>query len=323
MNAGCRLHAFHVYGVHVTSDRPFDLPPISATSHPVTEVAFREGVAADVAQVPVEARRPEPWFTALTLDDGSMYVRWGELGEVMVAPDGSQVTHRPLAAGDERVFERFLFGQALSFALVRQGFEPLHAAVIAIDGAAVALVGDCTFGKSTLAAAFVKAGYRLLTDDLLLIDRRGGQFLACPGTGRLKLQADSASAFLGQRDGIPLHAASTKQTFQLAATEVQRTPLPLCQMLMLPDPAERDTARAIDISRLPRAAACHRLLKNSFNVEILDANRVARQFAFAADLASGVDAYAIRYPPGLDRVAAVRHALISSVNQTVVEAVSS
>ena len=46
-----------------------------------------------------------------------------------------------------------MLGQALSFALVKQGFEPLHATVAVVDDEAVAFLGHNAFGKSTLTGA--------------------------------------------------------------------------------------------------------------------------------------------------------------------------
>ncbi|MFM7685643.1 MAG: hypothetical protein ACKPDI_06945 [Actinomycetota bacterium] len=49
----------------------------------------------------------------------------------------------------------------------------LHAAVIERNGIAAALVGYSGVGKSTLAAAAVRAGYRYVADELALIDEAG------------------------------------------------------------------------------------------------------------------------------------------------------
>ena len=49
-----------------------------------------------------------------------------------------------------------MLGQALSFALVKQGLEPLHATVVVLDDQAVAFLGDHAFGKSSLAACFLE-----------------------------------------------------------------------------------------------------------------------------------------------------------------------
>jgi HprK-related kinase A len=51
----------------------------------------------------------------------------------------------------------------------------LHAAVIERNGYAVILPGDPGSGKSTLCAALIHRGWRLLSDELALIDRHSGQ----------------------------------------------------------------------------------------------------------------------------------------------------
>jgi HprK-related kinase A len=51
----------------------------------------------------------------------------------------------------------------------------LHAAVIERDGYAAILPGDPGSGKSTLCAALIHAGWRLLSDELALLDLRSGQ----------------------------------------------------------------------------------------------------------------------------------------------------
>jgi HprK-related kinase A len=51
----------------------------------------------------------------------------------------------------------------------------LHAAVIERDGHCAILPGDPGSGKSTLCAALIHSGWRLLTDELALIDLQSGQ----------------------------------------------------------------------------------------------------------------------------------------------------
>ena len=51
----------------------------------------------------------------------------------------------------------------------------LHSAVIERDGYAVLMPGDPGSGKSTLCAALIHAGWRLLSDELALIDLQSGQ----------------------------------------------------------------------------------------------------------------------------------------------------
>jgi hypothetical protein len=225
---------------------------------------------------------------------------------------------RPLEEGDRAVLQNFLFGQVLSFALVAQGFEQLHAAVVNVDNAAVGFLGDCTFGKSTLAASFVQAGHRLLTDDVLMLDGRGDRLLALPGTGRIKLQPDSASVFLSDPGrGASLHSGTTKASFSLPVEQAQGTALPLRRLYVLPAPGERDGITDVGVKPLSRAAMVQSLLSSSFNIAVFDKSRLARQFMFAARVASQVDGYALRYPKGLHHLPAVRQAVIDHTKQTV------
>src|SRR5206468_5249103 len=109
----------------------------------------------------------ESWYEFARLPDRSSYARWRGVGEFLVSGDGRRIVCRQSDAGTAESFYVYLLGQALSFALVKSGFEPLHATVLVIDGEAVAFLGESGFGKSTLAACFLGAGYQVLTDDLL------------------------------------------------------------------------------------------------------------------------------------------------------------
>ena len=201
-------------------------------------------------------------------------------------------------------------------ALVRQGLEQLHAAVLSVEGVAIGFLGDCTFGKSTLAASFVGAGHRLLTDDLLMIDRRTDGPIALPGTGRIKLAPDSALALLSDTTrGVLLNPDGSKRSFPLTEDCVQRTGLPLTRLFVLPAPADREDITEIEICPLSRAATFQEVLKNSFNSKMLDRSRLERHFAFAAELASDIDGYALRYPRGLRHLPLVREAVVAHVNR--------
>ena len=152
---------YSIYGVRVTSDCPFHFTTAGGADEALAHVRITHR-----AIFPSSESASDAWFACRQLADGSTYLRWRDLYEFNVAADGSQIACRQLREGDVGVLQNFLFGQALSFALVRQRFEPLHAAVVAIGEVAIGFLGDCTYGKSTLAASFVEAGHRLVTDDL-------------------------------------------------------------------------------------------------------------------------------------------------------------
>ena len=313
-------YRYSVYGVRVTSDTPFEFPAAPEMDAPLADVEFVECADGDfpASSACVPDAGAESWFMYRCSADESTYLRWADLYEFHIEADGSRVACHQLARGHRGVLQNFLFGQALSFALVRQGFEPLHAAVLGVDDVAIGFLGDCTFGKSTLAASFLRAGHRLLTDDMLMIDWRANELIALPGTGRIKLEPDSALALLLETTrGVRLNPDSTKRSFALAEHRAQRTGLPLAHLFVLPTPAERDRISEIEIRPLSRAAMLQALLKNSFNCEVFDRPRLERQFACAAQVATDINGYALRYPRGLHHLPEVREAIIEHVNLTV------
>jgi hypothetical protein len=316
MNRGS--HRYLVYGVEVTSDWPMSLPaPLEGTTT-VAEVDFVDGTDEDFSDVHMPADPDRPWFQSHVFPDGSVYARWSGLYEFRIHADGSRVACRPLSESDRTVLQNFLFGQALSFALVQQGIEPLHAAVVEVENVAVAFLGDCTFGKSTLLASFVQAGHRVLTDDLLVVERHRGVPVALPGSGRIKLMPDSASAFLGSTaQGTQLNPLTTKRSFPIEHSRVQGAGLPLRYLFALPRPEERNGAASIDIQPLSRVDIVHELLKSSFNIEALDRKRLARQFSFVTGLAPDVSGARLRYASGLHHLPAVRNRILDHVRRAV------
>ena len=135
-------------------------------------------------------------------------------------------------------------GPSLSFAMINLGFEPLHSTTVVINGHAVALMGDCGYGKSSLGASFVKAGYRLLTDDLLVTSFKDGRFLAYPGAPRVKLYPAIAKSHLRAARERPAPGTAHAEAHHPAGrTRSQRTPVPLKAIYVLRPPGPR-TPRA-------------------------------------------------------------------------------
>ena len=89
--------------------------------------------------------------------------------------------------------------------------------------------------------------------------------------------------------GTWLNPRTTKRSFPIENARVQRAGLPLRYVFALPTPEERDGATSFDILPLSRAAIVQELLKNSFNIENLDRERLARQFSFVTGLASDIN----------------------------------
>ena len=207
-----------------------------------------------------------------------------------------------------------MLGQALSFALVKQGFEPLHATVVIVDGHGVAFIGDSGRGKSTIAAAFLHGGHCLLTDDQLVLTNNGGVFAAHPGPPRIKLFPEIAKRFLGAKaTGTPMTNFSPKLVVPLDRHTVSSVAVPLKRIYVLAAWRQAQTGRRITIRRLPLRRACVTLLANTFNTKIVDAPRLARQFALTTSVAAAVPVKSLSYPRHLGMLPSVRDAVLADL----------
>ena len=87
-----------------------------------------------------------------------------------------------------------ILGPVMAWMLNWRGLFVLHASAINVNGRTVALMGDKLAGKSTTAAAFLRAGFDLVTDDLLAIDiAPDGSARCLPAFPQLKLDKNASA----------------------------------------------------------------------------------------------------------------------------------
>jgi len=108
----------------------------------------------------------------------------------------------------------------------------LHAAVLEKNGRAVILPGDPGAGKSTLTAALTLSGFRLLSDELTLVDRNDGLLVPLARPVSLKnasievVRSFSADAVLGDpaydtHKGTVAHLKPTSESVRRANEKAQ------------------------------------------------------------------------------------------------------
>lgn len=310
--------AYQVYGIRIRTAWPLACPRANGDYLASVKVFESRRRFPERLSATNGAGDPEDWVHR-RLPDGSDYLRWGRLAEFRISPAGSTIAARPLDGPLSPSARTFLLSQVLSFALLKRGIETLHAAVIEVAGEAVAFVGNCGTGKSTLAAACLRTGARLLTDDLLVLEFAGGsppRILAHPGFPRIKLMADSARALIGNGSvGRPLLPGSDKLVFPLARHHCVSGPRPLRAIFVLSSPVASPKRRRVTIRRLSRRRACLTLIANAFNLVVTDPSRLARQFGWAAAVAATVPVKSLAYPRDLSQLPSVLGALYADLGK--------
>ena len=97
----------------------------------------------------------------------------------------------------------YLLGPIIGFVLRLRGITCLHASAVIIGDYAIAVAGFGGSGKSTLAAVFGQHGFSILSDDLLALIEKRGQFFVQPGYPRVNLWPDSVRVLFGNEDALP------------------------------------------------------------------------------------------------------------------------
>ena len=133
--------------------------------------------------------RPEHPFEARLHADNGVYGLWiAEHGWYRIDPE-SPLISVPVGLDVTRREVR-LWGIPVALCAIRRGAMAMHAASVEVDGRALLLGAPGRFGKTTLAAAFLSRGYRLLSEDLTICEM-GGPPSALPGPALIRMRRDS------------------------------------------------------------------------------------------------------------------------------------
>lgn len=308
---------YRIYGLTLQSPLLLPCPLIDRLGRP--DVQLRRGTAVQFARAREEAgrsSRSDDWFQCRRLASGTTYLRWSGLSEFLVSPDGRRILYRQSATATAESFNIYLLGQILSFSLVAFGLEPLHGTAVVVDGSAVALLGDCGYGKSTLGAALLARGFPILTDDLVVLEQHNSAWTAHPGVPRLKLFPSVVRRLLGPGfGGTPMNGGTSKLVLSLGAEQTVGKVVPLKALYVLSDPRQRPSGGRcrVNIERLSGREAFLEIIRAAFNLLVLERQRFANQFAFARRLTASVPVRRLTYHRDLSDLPAVCDALLADV----------
>lgn len=142
-----------------------------------------------------------------TVGGHGIRIRYAEGATFWIGAELNEVWLRyspPLTAPDAA---HFLCEPVLAFLLRLRGTLTLHASSVAIDGRAVLICGHAGAGKSSLAAACLRAGALLMSDDITAVIHEA-RWMAHPGTPAIRLWEAGARAFVDDPRALPEFSAT-------------------------------------------------------------------------------------------------------------------
>ncbi len=217
-------HRYRLYGLRVDSFLP--CPDLADGDGPA-DVEIRQGHVAD--DLPDATKRgvlfqAAPGRFRLAIDGVARYL----------VTEGREIIIDPAEGADEASVRVFLLGSAIGALLHQRGFLPLHASAVEASGRAIAFTGVSGRGKSTLAAAFSRAGYRVLADDVCAVkigaDGVPRAFPAYPG---LRLWADAIRKLDIDPEGLTRARPLLQKSILPTGRALEQHPLPLSHVYLL------------------------------------------------------------------------------------------
>jgi hypothetical protein len=284
-------HFYKAYGLTIASQ--IELPELEPSAPASVDVLITVG--------PIDLPKPSPETgIAFRFEPSQQYLAWQTVGAFLIT-DACRIEVEPAPGVDDALLAFPLLGPVMALLLHQRGLLILHASAIAVGGKSAVFMGDKGAGKSTTASAMIRAGHRLLTDDVVALDL-AEQPMIVPGFPQLKLAADAAAAFpIRQAEIRPqVHAAIDKMQHRLHGG-FSGDAVPATRIYIL----ERGDKAAI--TPLPGVSALPAIIKFSyvtrFGRPALVGDFATTHLRQCAALASQIGVCRLEVPTGLDRIA--------------------
>ena len=196
------------------------------------------------------------------------FIAENEIGKILLSK-GCEIVIEPAENLEDSVLRNFILGPVLAGLLRQRGLLVFHGSAIEINNSAVAFLGKAGWGKSTLASAFHKKGYSLITDDVMAVEMETGFPMALPSFPKTKLWKDAATAMEHNVEELPKVHSNSEKYIHCIADGFSRTPLPLKRVYIL---AEGNDHK---IEPIDGGDALMELIRHSHGVDLLEIPELA------------------------------------------------
>jgi hypothetical protein len=316
-------------GLNILSDTPLPELELRTTEFCDSD----EQVLVRLAASAIKTALPQAcWFLNQILDDGRLWMaraknqegyllRYNDLADFWVDRLGGQVTCCARTANvSDSTIRALLLDHVLPLVSALRGKYALHAAAVVTERGACAFSGGAGIGKSTLAASLSLAGYRLLTDDCLILEG-AHRIVAAPAHPGIKLYGDSLEILMPQaKVAKPVAEYSTKRRLSLAESgaEFPTEPAPLARIYFLVRRNEVAAGTGWALPRIERLSprdAFVELVNEGIRLDNTDQEMLIREFQFTERLAMSVPIKRLVIPDDLQSLEAVRKVIVADLEQ--------
>jgi len=196
---------------------------------------------------------------------------------------GREIAVDPDLRVPNEVLRHLLIGPVFNHLLHQRGYFVLHASTVEVDGSAVAFVGESGAGKTTTAMAFLRAGHRVLSDDVAAIEPDGDRPHVRSGYPSIKLDPAIVERFDVPVERPQRTSPTRERHFYRLRHEQPDSPVPLERIYLLED------ARIHGVVPVESPERVLELVRNTYTIGLLEeASQAERNFDRATTLAESV-----------------------------------
>jgi hypothetical protein len=210
---------------------------------------------------------------------------------------GREIVVDPAAAAPALDVRGYLLGSIFVVLCQQRGLLPLHASAIAGKSGVVAFLGNSGQGKSTLAAHLAQRGFRVLADDVCLIDAaQAGAAMVIPTAPWLKLWRNSLESLGREVEGLD-RVFSEDDKYRMPLAPIL-TSEPISKLVFLE--ANDISSVTTQIEEVPRVQAIPLLMNLTHHSYLLEPTGQQEQnFLRCGRVLSQARAYRLLRPWGL------------------------
>ncbi|MED4534431.1 aldolase [Metabacillus fastidiosus] len=208
---------------------------------------------------------------------------------------GTKIIVSALQDASEDKIRLFILGTCMGIILMQRGTLPLHGSTVAVNGKAYAFIGESGAGKSTVASAFIKEGYPLLTDDVIAVSLANDERIpyVIPSYPQQKLWLESLEQLSMDADGYnPLFERETKYAIPVCSAYCSEQ-LPLAGIFEL----VKTGNESVEICELNKLKQFQKLYAHTFrHLLIPRLGLLEWHFNSAAEILKHLNFYQIKRP---------------------------
>jgi hypothetical protein len=239
-------------------------------------------------------------FASLHQDPTGFRMAIDGVGAYSIDPDHPSIT---MSKGDPFLLETYLWQIPAAICFMRRGDLPLHASAAEIDGHALLFAAPGGHGKTTLVSAFMRAGHRVLSEDLACC-RVNDHPAVLPGPAVLRVRPRSYEQLEFPDTELAVDYPWSKHLALTGRARGDGAPVPIAGIVLLRQ------GDHLSLERVPTPGALREIWTMSFKLP-LDQDR-AIAFDRLGALADRVPIWNLSRPFRFDNLDQVVDAVIST-----------